>query len=237
MDICIGNIKLGEKPLIAGVLTDVDIPVINMDYLGSADLLELRVDMFETLSLKHIENVFYNARDRFRKPIIATVRDIKEGGQREIKNRLEIYRVVAPISDIIDVELGSEDIFAEIKKICEGEKKVLIGSYHNFEVTPDEDYLEKIIVKGRNAGADIIKIAAMTNDREDLIRLMLLNLKYRDNRLITISMGRDGLSSRVLNPVLGSLITYGYINHPSAPGQMSVSEIMYILRRLKIRQK
>ncbi|MBI3592233.1 MAG: type I 3-dehydroquinate dehydratase [Nitrospirae bacterium] len=53
--------------------------------------------------------------------------------------------------------------------------------------------------------------------------------------MITIAMGEKGLPSRVFSPICGSLITYGYVNHPSAPGQLSASELMYIFRRLKVR--
>lgn len=237
MEIYICNFKLGEKPLIAGVLTDADIPTINSDYLNAADLLELRVDMFENISPLHIEAVFKTVRDRLKKPIIATIRDVKEGGKQEIKDRLSVYRVVCPLSDVIDVELGSEDIFPKIKNLCEENKKVLIGSYHNYNLTPNGDFFDEIVIKGKEAGADIVKIATVANSSDDLIRLMLLNLRHREKGLITISMGDGGLPSRILNPLFGSLITYGYISHPSAPGQISVSELMYIFRRLRIRQK
>jgi 3-dehydroquinate dehydratase-1 len=80
-----------------------------------------------------------------------------------------------------------------------------------------------------------VKIAVMAEDREDLIRLLTFTLRHRDEGIITMSMGDRGLPSRVFTPLFGSLITYGYVSHPSSPGQLSVSELMYIFRRLKIR--
>ncbi|MEW6740947.1 MAG: type I 3-dehydroquinate dehydratase [Nitrospirota bacterium] len=235
MEIYICNFKLGEVPLIAGVLTDIDVLTAKKDSLNPADLIELRVDMFEDISLDHIENIFRAAKENFKKPIIATVRDVKEGGQREIADRLGIYRAVVPLSDVIDVEIGSEDILTETKKLCNTYRKLLIGSYHNFEFTPDGGFLDSIVAHGKELGVDIVKIAAMAKDREDLIRLMFLTQRHKDAGIITMSMGNKGLPSRVFNPLFGSLISYGYINHPSAPGQLSVSELIYIFRRLKMR--
>jgi 3-dehydroquinate dehydratase-1 len=235
MGIYICNFKLGEVPLIAGVLTDTDVVAINRDSLNPVDIIELRVDMFENISLAHIENTFKTAKENLKKPLIATVRNIKEGGQREIAERLSIYKTVIPYADAIDVEINSEDVFAEAKNLCSIYKKLLIGSYHNFDFTPDGSILDNIVARGKELGADIVKIAAMAKDREDLIRLAFLTQRHKESGIITMSMGDKGLPSRVLNPIFGSLITYGYINHPSAPGQLSVSELMYIFRRLKIR--
>ncbi len=235
MEIYICNFKLGEAPLIAGVLTDTDVLTAKKDSLNSADLIELRVDMFEDISLCHIENIFRSAKENFKKPVIATVRDIKEGGQKKINDKISIYREIIPLSDALDMEISSED-FTEIKKLCIDFKKILIGSYHNFESTPDNTILESIISKGAEVGADIIKIAAMAKNRDDMVRLLMFTLKHKDKGVITISMGDAGLPSRIISPLFGSLITYGYINTSSAPGQMSVYELMDIFKRLKIRQ-
>lgn len=235
MEIHICNFKLGEVPLIAVVLTDTDVLTINKNSLNPADLIELRVDMFEDISSDHIENIFRTAKENFKKPIIATVRDIKEGGQREIADKLSIYKTVIPYADVIDVEINSKDVLTEVKKLCSTHKKLLIGSYHNFDFTPDGGILDNIVAHGKELGADIVKIAVMASDREDLIRLMLLTQRHKDAGIITMSMGDKGLPSRVFNPLFGSLITYGYINHPSAPGQLSASELIYIFRRLKMR--
>jgi 3-dehydroquinate dehydratase type I len=235
MELYICNFKLGEIPLIAGVLTDTDVLTINKDSLNPADLIELRVDMFEDISLNHIENIFRVAKENFKKPIIATVRDVKEGGQKKIADRLGIYKAVIMFSDIIDVEIGNKDTMIAIKNLCKPCKKLLIGSYHNFELTPDDNFLDGIVLQGKELGADIVKIAAMAKNREDLIRLAFLTHRHKDKGMITMSMGDMGLPSRIFNPICGSLITYGYINHPSAPGQLSASELLYIFRRLNIR--
>ena len=234
-DLYICNMKLGEVPHIAGVLTDTDVININHDVLNTADIIELRVDLFGKLTTEHIEMIFKLARDKFKKPLIGTIRSIKEGGQKEIPDRLGLYRTIIPLSDMVDVEIGSDDIIGEIGKICIEDKKLLIGSYHNFDSTPGDDMLDKIVSKGKSLGADIVKIAVTAEENDDVVRLAVFTNKHRDEGLITISMGDRGLSSRIFSPLFGSLITYGYVTHPSAPGQLSVSELLYIFRRLKVR--
>ncbi|MDI6801034.1 MAG: type I 3-dehydroquinate dehydratase [Thermodesulfovibrionales bacterium] len=237
MKLQIGNLTFGEMPLIAGVLTDADIPHISEDIhedIHNVDLIELRVDMFNDITPAHVKEVFKTAKEIFKKPIIATARDIREGGQREVPHRTGIYELISSFSDIVDVELNSTDI-KEAKRLCAKHKKILIASYHNFELTPDDAFLDSVVSRGKEMGADIIKIAGMANSRDDFIRLLLFTLRHKEEGLITMSMGDNGLPSRVFNPLFGSLITYSYINKPSAPGQLSAKELMDIFRRLKIR--
>lgn len=235
MELYICNFKLGEIPLIAGVLTDTDVLTLEGNTLCTGDLIELRVDMFENTSIEYIIKVFKTAKEKIKKPIIATVRDVREGGHKEISDRLIIYKTIAPLSDVIDIEIGSEDIFEDIKNLCRSDKKILIGSYHNFESTPDDSYLESIVSRGKEMGADIVKIAVAANAREDLLRILTFTSKHKDKGLITMCMGDKGLPSRIISPLFGSLITYGYVRKPSAPGQLSVNEMIYIFRRLKMR--
>jgi 3-dehydroquinate dehydratase-1 len=235
MDMFIRDYKVGDFPLVSGALTDKDYQLVDPDILNTIDIIELRVDMFESLDTAHIKNVFREVREIFNKPIIATVRDIKEGGGQEIPNRLEIYRGIIPLSDVIDVEINADDIFPDIRKLCSTFKKILIGSFHNFNKTPDNAALEAIIAKAVAIKADIIKIAVKANSKEDLMNIFSLAMNNRDKRLITISMGEKGLPSRLFTPVIGSPITYGYIHTPSAPGQFSVIDMMAIFKKLKVR--
>src|SRR5512134_3494864 len=99
----LANHRLGETPLIAGVLTDADVLSVSDDAIAPVDIIELRVDMFETVATEQVIRVFRAAKQRFGKPLIATVRDVREGGQREFNDRAELYRSLVPLSDAVDV--------------------------------------------------------------------------------------------------------------------------------------
>ncbi len=199
-----------------------------------ADLIELRIDMFEDNSLHHVLETFRIAKDKFNKPLITTVRDISEGGQNAIPDRLALYEAALPLSYFVDVEINSEILLKKVKSIMNDET-ILIGSYHNFDLTPTDEFLEGIIREGRLLGVDIVKIAVTSNDRNDLIRLMLFTLKHKDSGVISMCMGKQGLPSRIIAPVFGSLIAYGYINKPAAPGQLSIRQLFDIFSLLNIR--
>ncbi len=235
MNLNIGKCKLGKVPLIAGVLTDSDVSGLDPGRLDSADIIELRVDMFDSFAPEHVEQVFRTAREKFGKPLIATVRDIKEGGRKEIQDRPAMHRLVIPLADAVDVEILSGDVLMQAKDLCRDNGRLLIGSYHNFESTPAGDFLEQLIATGRRIGADVVKIAVTAKDEDDFIRLMLLTLRQKSQGVITIAMGDKGLPSRVFSPLFGSLITYASINNPSAPGQLSAADVMDTFRKLKIR--
>ncbi|MDI6752100.1 MAG: type I 3-dehydroquinate dehydratase, partial [bacterium] len=83
----------------------------------------------------------------------------------------------------------------------------------------------------RKKGADITKIATFIKNREDLARLLLLTNNYKALPIITIGMGKIGMISRVIAPIFGSCLAYGYINKPQAPGQMKVSALKKEIER------
>lgn len=226
--------ELKNPPYIACAINDSDALNIDSTTLTAADIIELRVDMFEDTGHRYVIEIFKIVKDKFKKPIIATIRDVGEGGFKQIIDRLSLYEAIIPFSDMIDVEINAE-IFKNAKRLCENSKTTLIGSYHNFDKTPDDDFLEDVFMKARALEADIIKIAVMPGCKEDMLRLIEFTLRHKGDKIITMAMGDIGLPTRILNPVIGSIITYGYINSPSAPGQLSIREIDRIFRVLKLR--
>ncbi|TAN41159.1 MAG: type I 3-dehydroquinate dehydratase [Nitrospirae bacterium] len=226
--------KIGDFPLIAGSLTDDDVNTLESSAIGAADIIELRIDMFEKTTVQHVKNIFCKAVDKYKKPIIATIRSLAEGGRQEVEDRLAIFSNIINLADMVDVEIGSTGLLKDLRHLCDTHEKILLGSYHNFESTPDNNFLEGVFQKGKDLGVDIVKIAVTGKSRQDLFRLTEFTLKHRDDNIVSISMGDIGLPSRICSPLCGSLITYGYVTQPTAPGQISISELVYIFRRLKV---
>lgn len=227
-----------QPPLIACVLDDRDVHEIVENSIGVAELIELRIDLFEEISPKHVVKIVKKAKEKFKKPTIITVRDISEGGQKVIPDRLSLYKALLPFADLVDVEIGFENLLKEIKKYIKditNDKTLVIGSYHNFELTPSDEYLNSIVDRAISLGVDIVKIAVTSKDRNDLIRLSLFTLDHKEKGITTMSLGKEGMPSRIIAPIFGSLIVYGYISKPYAPGQLSIGQLTELFRLLNIR--
>lgn len=219
-------------PAIAVVLNDSDVEKLTPQDIADADLIELRVDLF--CNLEGLLDTFKVAKEKFSVPIISTIRIPEEGGIRPIFNRIELLRDVYLYLDFVDVEIYSDDC-EEIVKFCKDRGIGLIGSYHNFRETPSLEELERTFERGLMLGVSVVKIATMVNSIDDLVSLIEFTIKHRQHNVVVIGMGDKGIPSRIITPVIGSKIIYASIRQKSAPGQLSLSDVVYILRCLGLR--
>lgn len=101
-------------------------------------------------------------------------------------------------------------------------------SYHNFAETPPIDYLIDKIKEQISSGANVPKIAVMPKTEEDVLTLLSATLKARmeiDTPIITMSMGKLGMISRVAGSIFGSDLTFGASKKASAPGQIPINDL------------
>lgn len=219
-------------PAIAVVLRDEDVLSIPEKQIQDADLIELRVDMFK--DTENIRDIFFLAKKKFDLPLLCTVRSPKEGGKKQIKERLGIYQEVMPFCSFFDIEIFSDEAVF-LRDLTVNSNISLIGSYHNFSHTLSCEELERIFEHGKSLGMDIVKIATMVNEKKDLETLLFFTLKHKKDRVIVLGMGDLGIPSRIINPVFGSMITYASINEASAPGQIPLKDMVYIFKILGFR--
>ena len=82
------------------------------------------------------------------------------------------------------------------------------------------------------SGAKIIKFAGMPQQQSDVLRLMTETLrfaeKHSDLTLVTMAMGELGKITRVASDSFGSSWTFASVGTTSAPGQLSLSEMLTI---------
>ncbi|MDI1470921.1 type I 3-dehydroquinate dehydratase [Thermodesulfovibrio sp. 1176] len=225
--------NLKQIPAIAVVLIDTDVFSLNESSLEGADLIELRVDMFE--NIQKIEQVFATAKKKFNLPMLCTIRSLKEGGKKEIPDRLSIYEKLTPYCDFFDIEIFSEGSRTLRQKTLQNNIKLIL-SYHRFDLTPSVEDLENVFEEGKKLGADIIKISTMVNEIEDAEKLLYFTIKHKKDNVIVIGMGEKGRLTRIVNPVFGSLITYASLNTTSAPGQIPLPYMVKIFKEIGIRK-
>jgi len=101
-------------------------------------------------------------------------------------------------------------------------KNETISSYHDFDGTPEDGELRNVM--GAMKG-DIIKGAFAVNSIDDLVRLFDLSQRI-GKRHVIIGMGELGTITRIRSDLMGNEFTFAYVGKETAPGQLSVREMI-----------
>lgn len=197
--------------------------------LPFSDIIELRLDFFEKIDIVAIEKL----QKEIPCPVIFTLRKKSQGGKCDIpeRERLLIIQKLAMLSpDYLDLEFDTPLEFLAMLQENYPTIKI-IGSYHDFTQTPAN--LEGLFQALHHDAFSIFKIATYANNLCDMLRLLIfLKNISKQHQIIGIAMGEYGQASRILAPVVGSLMTYGSVDETSntAPGQLTLSEMTQIYR-------
>lgn len=192
---------------------------------GDADMIEVRLDLEAGDPIGALKEV----RLATSKQIIATNRMAAEGGKFEgsERERIEMLRRVSDYCDYVDIELRAP-LRDEIMKRVD---KPFIVSYHDFDGMLGLDEMRSILEEMKKTRAAIAKIAMTPSSLKDCLEILGF-LMEADMPLCMIAMGEIGKHLRVVAPLYGSVLTYGYVTEPVAPGQMSISELRQALSLL-----
>ncbi len=207
------------------------------------DVIEWRVDSFERVEslVEMVEALRALRKEIGEIPLIFTCRYINEGGFKEIpqaKRKEIIFEAVRSGEvDIIDFEISNgEKLVAEIKEEVHKAGAKLILSYHNFQYTPDEEFIYKKLLEARDLGADIAKLAIMPQNYRDVLNLLSATLRAREEALdipiITMAMGEMGKITRIAGGFFGSDLTFAVGKESSAPGQVPVADLRSVWKVL-----
>jgi 3-dehydroquinate dehydratase I len=215
----------GSKPRVAAI---IDRAMSLTDVKGlvrrGADLLEIRLDLFSGPAEETLGYVA-EVRNAVGVPLLGTVRETAKNR----KARVEIFRLLVQLVDIVDIEIDAP-IRGAVIAMARKARTTVIVSEHDFAKTPSDTRLMSIAREAKKAGADIVKIAAMARSADDTAR-MLGFCRRCPTPAIAIAMGDYGTISRVLAPLFGSLVTYGSVGKAVAPGQLPLDDLVSELRR------
>jgi 3-dehydroquinate dehydratase-1 len=194
--------------------------------VAGADLLELRIDFIENSDPDGVKNLI----QEIDFPLIATNRRREENGlfNGSETDRIEILLEAAKVAEIVDIELGTDlDFLNKIVKTSD----LSIISYHDFEKTPDKDFLLEIVNKELELG-DMAKFAVMPKTMADTV--IVLNVLSEVENTVGISMGDMGTYTRVVAPLFGSPLTFASYENSSAPGQLNIDTTRDFINKLSI---
>ena len=200
------------------------------------DLIEWRVDAFDKaeaidFSLQTLADLRATIESV---PLIFTCRVDMEGGIQKIPRgtRLELIKAAirTGLADIVDIELCNDTAFitAVLETAKQNGTKVIL-SHHDFEKTPEEVFIIDRLIRAQDMGAHIAKVAVMPKNHHDIMVLLNATLKARAEALqipiITMSMGKLGVVTRIVAGLFGSDITFAIGKRASSPGQISIADL------------
>ncbi len=216
----------GQVPRVVGTLSSIPeaLPISEIP----SDLVEIRLD---AVSLESEWLKCGRAIQASGWPVILTVRLKSEGGRwaGPDADRLELFQQGLKYLSAVDVELESQ-IVASVSRAAKRLGKICIVSYHNFERTPPLAKLAAVVSAAQSL-ASVVKISTMIEREQDVETLQSLLLRNGKVPLCVIGMGPLGTPTRVSFAALGSCLTYGYLDKPSAPGQLSAARLAQRLRK------
>lgn len=210
---------------------------------ADADLAEFRIDLLNFASdRKQVIALGHELKQILgTKPLIATIRTHNEGGQLTISDAdygktYQAY-LQQPFMDMLDVEMfRDQQIVNDTVKMAHAKKVLIVMSNHDFQKTPPESEIIKRLLQQDELGADILKIAVMPQNKQDVFTLMNATLKVSQQSkkpLLTMSMGKLGTISRIATANMGGSFSFGMIGEASAPGQIDVTQLKQFLKTVQ----
>ena len=166
-------------------------------------------------------------------PIILTARHPREGGSGGLSAALrgELLEEFLPLASWVDVELRSKSELAHVLGRARTRRFATILSFHDFVRTPGQAKLTGLQRDAARLGADICKIAVQVRSASDLVRLLLTQAQAK-GRLATMGMGPFGKVSRLVLPLAGSCLAYGFLDRAQVPGQWPAELLAQRLREV-----
>ncbi|WP_025731697.1 type I 3-dehydroquinate dehydratase [Carnimonas nigrificans] len=237
--------RRGDMPAVLVPVTQGDTAealafISKAQHAPAIDFLELRLDMLtEAPSAQALSRYVASALHQMDKTgAIVTFRTKAEGGETAISTQeyVRLYESVLAHAtpDFIDVEInrGEQAVAAIIENARQHGVGVILSS-HDFKATAPRDELLALMERMHEVGADVVKVATMPNDMDDVLALLSASWAFKqqhpDHELISMSMGELGVISRLAGEVFGSDATFGMIGTGSAPGQVEVEKLSHCL--------
>lgn len=210
---------------------------------GPMDVVEWRADFYEDVFSrpKLLDTAKQLRRALGDTPVLFTFRTKKEGGEQEAdpETYAALCRTVAESGyvDAVDVELFTGGgVLQETVTSVHRAGAVVVGSSHDFHRTPDREELVRRMRKMQELDMDLPKIAVMPQTLSDVIVLedatREMAERYADRPIITMSMGRLGIITRIAGETFGSSMTFGAVGRASAPGQIPAEDLVTALEIL-----
>jgi 3-dehydroquinate dehydratase-1 len=206
--------------------SDICVSIANTSFenilriLDEVGMAEIRIDLLDLMP-NQLELIFLS-----HKNLIATCRS---GRYDDIQRASILSRAIESGAAWVDLEIETSPEWRKpLIELARLKRCKVIISWHCFVKTPEDKDLIGIVDSLYKAGADVAKVACMSNSRVDTARMLSLYSVYQ--RLVAIGMGDAGAITRVAALTLGAPFTFASVEgKDTAPGQIDYKELEKIV--------
>lgn len=204
---------------------------INQAFDYGADYVEIR---FDFLNLSDMDQAMSIA-NTINKKAVYTLRAPDEGGQFKgsISERIAwLKKLSASKPMLLDVELYTIKYNTYLADYLKEHNISLLISWHDFEKTPPDAELTKVLCEMRTYSQNI-KMVTTAQTTVDSLRLLDLYENASRLNLIAFAMGDAGVISRVLCVIIGNApFTYASLEKAISPGQLTIKQMRKLYDRI-----
>lgn len=204
---------------------------INQAFDYGADYVEIR---FDFLNLSDMDQAMSIA-NTVNKKAVYTLRAPDEGGQFKgsISERIAwLKKLSASKPMLLDVELYTIKYNTYLADYLKEHNISLLISWHDFEKTPPDAELTKVLYEMRTYSQNI-KMVTTAQTTVDSLRLLDLYENASRLNLIAFAMGDAGVISRVLCVIIGNApFTYASLEKAISPGQLTIKQMRKLYDRI-----
>jgi 3-dehydroquinate dehydratase-1 len=188
----------------------------------SPDMIEWRADALEGITDKKKRA---EAIDTLREimddtPVLFTCRDFNDRGKQDIS--LEEKRIIVEAGvlsgkiDVVDIEIThGPDYIVKLRELAHANGVLLLIAHHDWDSTPGDAEIERIIRAEYDLGADICKYSFAPESYGDVARIAEVTLKAKktwlDKPVFSIAGGEKGMISRICGRTLGTNLCFASI--------------------------
>ncbi len=211
------------------------------EHLEDCDVVEFRGDTFPSIlmieALKAFSKKFKDLCLNHIK-ILFTIRLKEDGGEWLIEySRREYFEKALPLVDWVDIELEEIDLYLKLSEKIKENKIIYVCSHHQFNRDYSTEEYQNLYQRMQKYSPNVTKIVVFCRDERELLLLLnfveaiaFQNLTCQSLTCL-MSMGDFGKVSRIVSPLLGAKLTYGFLGEkPLVLGQVPVSELKETIR-------
>ena len=205
-----------------------EVQELDISRYEDADIIEWRADFFPK---EEIINVAPAVFEKFAgRELMLTIRTRPEGGNIDLSDE-EYVALIKEVAEFYQPDYIDFEYFSHKGKFDDMlDFPNLVLSYHNFEETPEN--MMEILSELTSLTPKVVKVSVMAHNEQDVLDLMNYTRGFKtlnpEQDFVTISMGKIGKISRIAADLTGSSWSFASQEEPSAPGQISLSNMKKI---------